>query len=41
MTDPAPATDPARKQRIRRTAWVLGACALLAYATFLFTAMRA
>ena len=41
MTDPVPATDAVRKQRIRRTAWLLGACALLAYAAFLFSAMRA
>jgi hypothetical protein len=41
MTDIAPATDAVRKQRIRRTAWVLGACAVLAYGAFLFSAMRA
>jgi hypothetical protein len=37
--EPAPAD--VRKQRIRLTAWVLGACALLAYGAFLFSAMRA
>jgi hypothetical protein len=41
MTDPIPAIDTVRKQRIRRTAWVLGACAVIAYGAFLFSAMRA
>ena len=40
MTEPAAPADANRK-RIRRTAWILGACAVAVYVLFLYSGLRA